>query len=335
MDKLVNGKESVLVVGGGSIGERHARCFLETGRATVSLCDANAGRLAELAKNYPLAETFRDWETLPLDRYSVVVICTPAPLHEPMAVHALQSNCNVLVEKPLTLDVEAAERLRRVAAEARGVSGNAYVYRSMAVLRDLQARIAAREIGRVRHVLGVMGQDFPRYRPAYADVYYRSHASGGGAIQDAITHIVNLVQWCVGLETHITCQAEHLVLPRVEVEDTVALTLRKPGEFLVSLTLNQFQKNNDMQIDFAGESGTLRYDLRRARIGINRGEEWQWSDPYPAERDTHFLRQANAFLDAVAGKAEFPCSIAAGAETVRSITAALQSWKEGREIQVR
>ena len=199
----------------------------------------------------------------------------------------------------------------------------------------MKARLDAGEVGRVRHVLGAMGQEFPRYRPAYADVYYRDHATGGGAIQDAITHVTNLVQWCLGPETHVSCRAEHLVLPRVTVEDTVALTLRRPGEFLVSLTLNQFQKNNDVQVDFAGEEGTLRVDLRRAQVGICRGEEWEWSAPHAAERDTHFISQANRFLDAVSGGESFPCTIAEGAETVRTIAGALQAWREAREVQVR
>ncbi|NLC59015.1 MAG: Gfo/Idh/MocA family oxidoreductase [Armatimonadetes bacterium] len=328
-------KHDVLVVGAGSIGERHTRCFLQTGRAAVAVCEPRADRLAALAAAYPLAATYSCWEQVPFSAGQVVVVATPAPLHEPMATRALAAGCHVLVEKPLTLDVAAAERLQAAAERAPGVSGTAYVYRSLALVAALKARLEAGEIGPVRHVLGVMGQEFPRYRPAYAEVYYRDQATGGGAIQDALTHSVNLVQWCLGLETHVCCQADHLVLPWVTVEDTVALTLRRSGVFLVSLTLNQFQKNNDLQLDFAGERGTLRLDLRTQRLGLNRGEEWEWSDPYPAERDTPFIRQAHHFLDAVEGQRAFACSIAEGVETVRTITAALESWRTGRVVEVR
>ncbi|MDH7568632.1 MAG: Gfo/Idh/MocA family oxidoreductase [Armatimonadota bacterium] len=325
----------VLVVGGGSIGERHIRCFLATGRARVATCEARSDRLAELARNYPLTAAYPAWEEVPLERFGVVVVCTPAPLHEAMFLRALDAGAHVLCEKPLALDPSAAQRMADAAARASRVTGTAYVYRSMATLAHLKARLEHGEVGRVRHVLGVMGQDFPRYRPAYADVYYRSHETGGGALQDALTHVVNYVQWCVGLETHVCCQADHLVLPRVDVEDTVALTLRRPGEWLASLTLNQFQKNNDIQLDFAGETGTLRYDFRRAQLGLCRGEEWLWSEPYRAQRDDYFQAQAGRFLDAVEGKGPFPCSVAEGAETVRTIAAALVSWREGRVVRVR
>ena len=49
----------VLVVGGGSIGERHLRCFQDIG-CTMALCDTNADRRRELAERYHLAHTFGD-----------------------------------------------------------------------------------------------------------------------------------------------------------------------------------------------------------------------------------------------------------------------------------
>ncbi len=36
-----NNKHRILVVGVGSIGERHARCFINTDRAEVGICEIN------------------------------------------------------------------------------------------------------------------------------------------------------------------------------------------------------------------------------------------------------------------------------------------------------
>jgi lactate dehydrogenase-like 2-hydroxyacid dehydrogenase len=44
-------KKNVLIVGVGSIGQRHLRCFKETGRATLSLCEVNP------ALRWPIATT--------------------------------------------------------------------------------------------------------------------------------------------------------------------------------------------------------------------------------------------------------------------------------------
>ena len=48
----------VLVVGVGSIGERHLRCFLATGRAECGFVEVNAGLSARIGEKYGVKERF-------------------------------------------------------------------------------------------------------------------------------------------------------------------------------------------------------------------------------------------------------------------------------------
>ena len=75
MDHLVSEKIPVLVVGAGSIGERHARCFLATG-ARVSLSASRVPTGWPTSGGLSLSAAYTAWETLPLRDYAVVVICT-------------------------------------------------------------------------------------------------------------------------------------------------------------------------------------------------------------------------------------------------------------------
>ena len=53
---------STLIIGCGSIGERHLRCFQKTGRSSVIACDTNPALLAAMrelnSQVYSLAEYF-------------------------------------------------------------------------------------------------------------------------------------------------------------------------------------------------------------------------------------------------------------------------------------
>ena len=89
---------SVLVLGCGSIGERHLRNFQRTGRARLTACDSNPALLAMMAERYGVA-TAGDWQAaLASGGLDACVICTPAHLHVPMAIAALQHGLHVLVE---------------------------------------------------------------------------------------------------------------------------------------------------------------------------------------------------------------------------------------------
>lgn len=52
----------------------------------------------------------------------------------------------------------------------------------------------------------------------------------------------------------------------------------------------------------------------------------------PPDRDAPFVRQANAFLDAIEGKASPPCTLEEGARTLRASLAILASVDAGRWV---
>ena len=55
-----NDTKHVLVIGTGSIGERHTRCFLATDRCDVTVCEINDELRADMADRYRLSGTFSD-----------------------------------------------------------------------------------------------------------------------------------------------------------------------------------------------------------------------------------------------------------------------------------
>ena len=79
-------KSRILVVGVGSIGERHLRCFQRTGRAELFACETNPSLLQKITQQYQV-NGYADLTTaLKAERFDGVVICTPANLHIRMAL---------------------------------------------------------------------------------------------------------------------------------------------------------------------------------------------------------------------------------------------------------
>ena len=55
----MSGAKSVLVIGAGSIGERHLRCFAATGLVKVSVCEPNESQRNKISERYPTTECFQ------------------------------------------------------------------------------------------------------------------------------------------------------------------------------------------------------------------------------------------------------------------------------------
>lgn len=319
-------QHKVLVVGAGSIGERHVRCFGATDRAEISLCELDGARRRAVADRCGVSQAFASWEEALASGPAAVVIATPAHLHIPMARQAVSQGCHVLIEKPLSTSLDGADELQALAAQ-RGVgAGVAYVYRSHPALAAMRSALQFGRFGAPLQVVGVFGQHFPLYRPAYRETYYTRHETGGGAIQDALTHAINAAEWLVGPVERLVADAEHLALAGVTVEDT-AQVLTRHGNVLGCFSLNQHQAPNEGTITVICEGGTARFEMHhhRWRWMVDPGGDWREEECGPLERDTLFINQARHFLDVIEGRAVPVCSLAEGMQTLRVNLAILES----------
>lgn len=323
---------SLLVIGCGSIGERHLRCFLKTERAKVTACESNPDLAKKMADTYSV-EVLSDWKKALERRFDGVVICTPAPSHVELATAALNAGSHTLIEKPLSQSLAGIDGLVAARDRSKRAVAVAYVLHIYPILRAAREFIATKQFGPVQQATVVSGQSFPFFRPAYASTYYRDRKTGGGAIQDALTHSVNWVESVIGPVDSVMCDCAHQVLANVEVEDTVHVSTRHGGT-LANFSLNQFQAPNESTIQFNAAGGSVKIELHNARWGtFAQGQgEWKWNSVAPLQRDDPFIYQANAFLDLMKGEPSRLCSLEAGISTLRFNLSALASAESGRRI---
>ncbi|NIA07845.1 MAG: Gfo/Idh/MocA family oxidoreductase [Actinobacteria bacterium] len=315
----------LLVIGTGSIGERHIRCFLGTSRATVGICEINDRLREEIAVKYNICGAFSALEDALKTNWDAAIVATPAHTHIPISLKLANAGVNLLIEKPLSTSNEGIAELAKVITAKKLVTAVAYIYRAHPVLSAMKLALDSGRFGKPLQLVAVCGQSFPFYRAAYRDTYYADRRRGGGAIQDALTHILNAGEWLVGPINRLCCDAMHKTLPGVEVEDTVHLICRH-GEVMGNYSLNQYQAPNEVTITVVCEKGTLRFELHRNhwRWMTEPSSNWHDEAMAPMERDDWFILQENAFLDALKGKAEPLCTFEQAQQTLKVQLAAME-----------
>ena len=312
----------ILVIGTGSIGERHVRCLLKTERAVVGICEPMDDRREEVGSRYAIEERYGSLEKALESSWDAAVISVPAHIHIPIAQRLAEAGLHLLVEKPLSTSLEGVDRLIETVNTSNLVACVAYVYRAHPGVVWLKERITSGECGKPVQLVIMSGQHFPLYRPAYRDIYYADPEQGGGAIQDGLTHHLNLAEYLVGPIDRISADAAHLVLEGVSVEDTVHAFARH-GEVLASYTLNQHQAPNETTVTVIFEGGTLRFELHenRCRWMSEPGGSWNDMPLRQMERDDWFVRQEHAFLDALERKGPVLCNLEEGRQTLQAVLA--------------
>ena len=143
---------NIAVIGAGYWGINHVRNFYELGALRI-VCDASDAMLAKVRDRYRGILTSTDPKAALDDRgIKAVVIATPAETHSTLAALSLEAGKDVLVEKPLTLDIGEGERLVQQAEEHAAILmvGHLLEYHP-AVLR-LRELIESGELGELRYI---------------------------------------------------------------------------------------------------------------------------------------------------------------------------------------
>lgn len=151
------------VVGLGMMGRNHVRVWDEVteGVELAAVADpdpaalrrATAGRAA---RGYANPETMFAEEQLDL-----VSIVAPTSLHLPTTLAALRAGVHVLVEKPIASDRGEAEAMIEAARAAGKILTVGHIERFNPAIRELKARLAARELGRVFQIKATRLGPFP------------------------------------------------------------------------------------------------------------------------------------------------------------------------------
>jgi predicted dehydrogenase len=328
-------KPKVLIIGCGSIGERHLRCFLRTGRAEMVACENRPAVLEKITQQYQVRGFPELGAALEKEQFDAAVVCAPAHLHISMALQCLRHGANVLIEKPLSTGLGEVQELQDEISRLKKFAAVAYTYHFQPGICAAREVLQSGKLGRPLQATVLCGQHFPTYRPAYRETYYTRHETGGGAIQDMLTHLVNAMEWMVGPSTRVYCEAAHQMLEGVTVEDTVCVAARN-GSVLVNYTLNQFQPPNEATFLVHCEGGSVKVEWHEQRWGVwPRGAAgWEYHSAPVKERDDLFEAQAGAFLDALAGAQTNLCTVAEGIQTLKFNLAALQSSQTAAPVTI-
>jgi len=103
---------SVGVVGCGWNSDKHLNVYTQTeGVNLVAVCDLNLAKAEEKARKYGIHQAFKEFDLLLNLDLDLIDIITPVITHAELAIQALQSRHNVLVEKPMALSSRECLRM--------------------------------------------------------------------------------------------------------------------------------------------------------------------------------------------------------------------------------
>jgi predicted dehydrogenase len=279
------------VVGIGFSGAAHARAVRLAGARLFGVAASTPQRAKEAASRLNADRAFPSAAALIEDQdVDVVHLCVPNDQHAPLAEMALAAGKHVVCEKPLALDPASAEGLVAAWQAAGTVATVPFVYRFYPMVRELRARIAAGELGRIHLVHGTYLQD---WLSRQVDTDWRVDRGAGGpsrAFADVGSHWIDLAEFVLRDRIVLLSARFGTVFPERPNEDLALVQFETEGGALGSVVVSQVSpgRKNALVVEVSGTSGTGRFAQERPGsvwIGRREGATTLSADPTLLTKD--------------------------------------------------
>lgn len=186
----------------------------------------------------------------------VVCVCVPSGLHAQIGVQAARAGKHLVVEKPIDVSLDAADRLIDAARQAGVALTVISQHRFDLGLIELKRLLKEQALGRL--VLGEASTKW--YRPqGYYDLaaWRGTYAMDGGSLMNQGVHYVDLLRWCLGPPAEVTavCTTQ---AHQIEVEDTALAIVRfASGAVGTILSSTAAYPGFPQRLEITGTEGTV------------------------------------------------------------------------------
>lgn len=316
----------VVVRGTGSIGERHLRVLRDRIAVNPIAYPVRPDRTEEWrARGFDVVISRAD-----LERYAprLAIVATDTARHVSDAIELLQFGCDVLVEKPVSVDAAAADRLAQVIRDTGRRVFVGYCLRFDPGLLEFRRWLP--RLGRLHAVRAASQSFLPDWRPQ------RDHRTGyaarpgeGGVLRD-LSHEIDYTLWLFGRPAAVYAAFQNTGTLGIAVEEGADLAWQTPDGVAVSMRLDYLTRKPRRCLEAIGREGELAWDAVAGTVTLTLAGATSEQVATGGDRDAMFVHQAEAFLRAAAGgNAGALCTFDEARATVRVCDAAQRSAATG------
>ncbi|MGE5508512.1 MAG: Gfo/Idh/MocA family protein [Chitinophagales bacterium] len=334
----------VALVGLGMVAGVHAAALKEIpGARIVGAWSRSAETTAAFASTHAV-RSYASYEELLADPgVDVVDICSPAAYHVDLGLRAAAAGKHVIVEKPISTTVEAAQRLiDGCRAAGRGL---AVIFQYRFAPDSVKVKAAMEEGLLGAPILGDAYVKWYRSSEYYAAKPWRGTEAveGGGALMNQAIHTIDLLQWFMGgvaSVSGLTRTSTH----RIEAEDLgVAVVEFGNGAVGVIEGSTAVVPSYKERIELHGQRGTIVLEgasLKEWKVeGMSEADYVKERVSYgatnsPAISPSNHRAQLEATLAAFRQGVEPPVSGEEGLKALRIVRAIYESAAKGVRIRL-
>lgn len=339
------------LIGCGRIAVNHMKAALNNKLEIVAVCDILPNKMNDLLEKYNLdintiIKKYTDYKQLiKEEKPDVVSIATESGSHAEIALYCIEQNVNVIIEKPMTMSIEDADKIIGLAEEKNVKVSACHQNRFNLAIQELRKAVEKGRFGKLSH--GSIHVRWNRSKQYYDQAPWRgTWEQDGGALMNQCIHGIDLLRWMMGDEIDeiygVSRQQFHNYLEAEDVGMAV-VKFRNGAIGTIEGTTNVYPKNLEETLYIFGENGTVKI----GGTSTNNIDIWEFADQTYADEKNKGLEEqtSNVYgnghtslfadvIDAIKTDRKAYVDAVAGRNALEVVLAIYKSQKTGYPVKI-
>lgn len=339
------------LIGCGRIATNHIKAALNNELDLTAVCDIVPEHMQTLLSKHEMENNsyikrYENYEEM-LEKVQpdLVSIATESGKHAEIALYCIEHGVNVIIEKPMAMSMEEADKIIRLSEEKHVKVSACHQNRFNIAVQEMRKALETGRFGRLSH--GSIHVRWNRNRNYYTQAPWRgTWEQDGGALMNQCIHGIDLLRWMFGGEIEeVYGQTRQQFHDYLEAEDVgMAVVKFKNGAIAtIEGTTNVYPKNLEETLYVFGEKGTVKI----GGTSTNNIDVWNFADETDEDSRKKGLEEATSnvygnghtslfadVIDAIENDRQPYVDAYAGREALELVLAIYKSQKEGRAVQL-
>lgn len=289
----------ILVIGAGSIGERHIRNLWSLGYQHI---------LVYRQRNLPFrdignaqVQVITNWNDVLVLKPFAAIICTPTAQHLQQTLDCINSGMHVLVEKPLAHEAIDAAKIITAIKTNNVLVQVAYMMRYHPLLQKVKSFVEQKEYGNLINIQTYWGEYLPAWHPweDYRTSYAAKKESGGGAAL-TLSHDIDVANWIANspVSRFASFPNYHTAL-EVNTNAAFDLNMAYQNNVTAHVHVNYCQPVAQRWYKFIFDNAVIDIDFFKSSISISTQNNTEQNTIDSFDRNDLFIAQAKDFFQRI------------------------------------
>lgn len=336
------------IIGCGRIAKNHIKAALDNNLNIVALCDVLEDNIDDIIEKNQIENTkkYFDYKQMILENeIDLISIATESGLHAEIALYCIENNINVIIEKPMAMSLEDADKIIALAEQKKVKVSACHQNRFNVAVQQLREAVERNRFGKISH--GSIHVRWNRNKDYYTQAPWRgTWAQDGGALMNQCIHGIDLLRWMMNDEIiEVYGKTQQQFHNYLETEDIgmAVVTFKNGAIATIEGTTNVYPKNLEETLYIFGEKGTAKLGGK----SVNTIDVWDFADiTEEDQKNKGFEEQTqNVYgnghtslfadmIDAIKNDRDPYVDGKAGREALELVLAIYKSAAEGRPVKL-